>query len=83
VRSGEQLLIPQPIAYLIGLTGLFYLVQGWVVGEEGFSQTLSIASVLASVLSLAWMIWLGVVAWRMQDANEGGSRSNTIPASSR
>jgi hypothetical protein len=24
--------------------------------------------VLAWVLSLAWMIWLGVVAWRMQDS---------------
>jgi hypothetical protein len=60
--------VPRPIAYLMGLTGLTYLVQGWVVGEEGFSQTLSIAIVLAWVLSLAWMIWLGVVAWRMPDA---------------
>jgi len=49
----------------MGLTGLLYLVQGWVVGEEGFSQTVSIAIVLAWILSLAWMIWLAVVAWRM------------------
>ena len=60
--------VPRLIAYLMGLTGLIYLVQGWVVGEEGFSQTLSIAIVLAWVLGLAWMIWLGVVAWRMPDA---------------
>jgi hypothetical protein len=60
--------IPQPIAYLMGLTSLTYLVQGWLVGEEGFSQTVSIAIVLAWVLSLAWMIWLVLVAWRMQDA---------------
>jgi hypothetical protein len=60
--------VPRPIAYLMGLTGLIYLVQGWVVGEEGFSQTLSIAIVLAWVLGLAWMIWLGVIAWRMPDA---------------
>jgi hypothetical protein len=40
------------------------LVQGWVVGCEGFSQTMSIAIVLAWVLDLAWMIWLVVVAWR-------------------
>jgi hypothetical protein len=39
-----------------------------VAGEEGFSQTLSIAIVLAWVLGLAWMIWLGVVVWRMPDA---------------
>ena len=59
---------PRPIAYLMGLSGLTYLVQGWVVGSEGFSQTMSIAIVLTWVLSLAWMIWLVVVAWRMQDS---------------
>jgi Domain of unknown function (DUF4386) len=57
---------PRPIAYLMGLSGLTYLVQGWVVGSEGFSRTETIAIVLAFVLDLAWMIWLVVVAWRMQ-----------------
>ena len=60
--------VSRPIAYLIGLTGLTYLAQGWLVGAEGFSPTVSIAIVLAWVLGLAWMIWLAVVAWRMQDA---------------
>jgi len=64
---GRTALLPRPIAYLMGFSGLTYLVQGWVVGEDGFSQTLSIAIVLAWVLSLAWTIWL-VVAWRMPDA---------------
>jgi hypothetical protein len=50
----------------MGLSGLAYVVQGWVVGSEGFSQTMSIAIVLAWVLDLAWMISLVVVAWRMQ-----------------
>src|SRR5437763_1762386 len=58
--------VPRPIAYLMGLTGLAYLVQGWVVGSEGFSQTESIVIVLAWVLDLGWMIWLVVVACRMQ-----------------
>jgi hypothetical protein len=60
--------VPQPIAYLMGLSGLAYLVQGWVVGSEGFSRTETIPIVLAFVLDLAWMIWLVVVAWRMQDS---------------
>src|SRR3954465_5945882 len=60
--------IPRPIAYLMEISGLTYLVQGWLVGSEGFSKTVSIAIVLAWVLSLAWMIWLVVVAWRMHDA---------------
>jgi Domain of unknown function (DUF4386) len=59
--------VPQPIAYLMGLSGLTYLVQGWVVGSEGFSRVETIAIVLAFVLDLAWMIWLVVVAWRMQE----------------
>ena len=57
--------VPRPIAALMALSGLAYLMQGWVVGSEGFSRTETIAIVLAFVLDLAWMIWLVVVAWRM------------------
>jgi hypothetical protein len=71
--------VPRPIAYLMGLSGLTYLAQGWLVGEEGFSQTVSIAIVLAWTLSLAWMIWLAVIAWRMPVA-EIGNRSLSQPA---
>jgi hypothetical protein len=72
--------VPRQIAYLMGLSGLTYLVQGWVVGSEGFSGTHTIVILLAWALSLAWMIWLAVVAWRMQDpearrlADDGASR---------
>ena len=81
--------LSRPIAYLMGLSGLTYLVQGWVVGSEGFSRTNSSAIVLAWVLSLAWMIWLGVVAWRMEEAeprrlaDAGWGRPDGIHASSR
>jgi hypothetical protein len=51
----------------MGLSGLTYLVQGWVVGSEGFSGTHDTLIVLAWVLSVAWMVWLVVIAWRMQD----------------
>jgi len=56
--------IPRPIAPLMALAGLAYLVQGWVVGSEGFSSTESLAIVAAYALDLAWMIWLVVAAWR-------------------
>jgi hypothetical protein len=61
--------IPRPIAYLMALSGLASVVQGWVVGSEGFSGTHSTLIVVTWVLSVAWMIWLVVVAWRMQDAD--------------
>lgn len=64
--------IPRPIAYLIGLSGLIYLVQGWVVGSDGFSGTHSTLIVLAWVLSVTWMIWLVVVARRMPDSEARG-----------
>jgi hypothetical protein len=59
--------IPRLIGYLMGLTGLTYLAQGWVVGSEGFSQTMSLAIVLAEALGAVWMIWLVVIAWRRNE----------------
>jgi Domain of unknown function (DUF4386) len=57
--------VPRPIAYLMGLSGITYLVQGWVAGTEGFSRPHTIAIVLAEVLNLTWMIWLVVVSLRI------------------
>lgn len=61
--------LSRPIAYLMGLSGLTYLVQGWVIGADGFSGTHSTLILVAYVFSLAWMIWLVVVAWRMHDSD--------------
>ena len=76
--------LPRPIAYLMALSGLVYLAQGWVVGSEGFSPTMSNAIVLAEVVDVVWMIWLLVVAWRMKEleprglADEGAARPAAI-----
>lgn len=43
--------VPQPISYLMGLSGLTYLAQGWVAGSEGFWRMHTIAIVLAWVLN--------------------------------
>jgi hypothetical protein len=58
---------PHAIVSLMGLSGIAYLVQGWIVGAEGFSGTHTIMILLAWALSLAWMTWLAVLAWRRQD----------------
>jgi hypothetical protein len=60
--------IPQPISYLMGLSGLAYFVQGWMAGSVGFTPNHDIAIVLAWVLNLLWMGWLAAVAWRMPDS---------------
>ena len=55
--------LPRALGYLMGLSGLAYIVQGWVLGSEGFSATNTSAIVAGYVLILAWIIWLVVVAW--------------------
>jgi hypothetical protein len=76
--------VPRPIALLMVLSGLVFLAQGWIVGSEGFSPAMSSAIVLAEVVDVVWMIWLVVIAWRMQDseprrlANEGLGRPAAI-----
>jgi len=59
--------VPRPIGYLMGISGLAFLVQGWVVGIEGFSPMMSNAIILAEVVDVVWMIWFVVAAWRMHD----------------
>jgi len=58
--------IPRPLGYLMALSGLAYVIQGWVVGVQGFSSIETIAIEVAYVLDLAWIIWLAVIAGRMQ-----------------
>jgi hypothetical protein len=60
--------IPRPIAFLMVLSAVTYLVQGWSAGIDGFSQIHTIAIVLAEVLNATWMTWLLVVALRPQDS---------------
>ena len=62
--------IPRPIAYLMGLSGLTYLWQGWLAGSEGFSHTHTFAIIVAEVLNLAWMIGLIVVARRIHRSRD-------------
>jgi hypothetical protein len=59
--------VPRPIAYLMGLSGLIYVFQGWVAGADGFTRTHDVAIVVSWVVNLAWIVWLMVVAWRAHD----------------
>jgi hypothetical protein len=73
--------VPRPIASLMGLSGVTFLVQGWVAGSAGFTPTQSFAIVLAWGLSLVWMIWLAIIAWRMQDSQQA-DRDGSISTAS-
>jgi len=65
--------IPRLIGYLMGLSGLTYLVQGWILGSEGFSATNTIPQLLAYLFVFAWSIWLLILAWRMKESVEAAT----------
>jgi hypothetical protein len=65
--------LPRALGYLMGLSGLAYIVQGWVLGSEGFPATNTFAILAGYVLVLAWIIWLVVVAWRTKQSPEARS----------
>jgi Domain of unknown function (DUF4386) len=54
----------KPIGYLMTLSGFAYLVQGWVVGSEGFSAHNAAPTLLGIVLVLVWTTWFLITAWR-------------------
>jgi hypothetical protein len=55
---------PRPAGYLMGLSGLAYGVQGWVIGTEGFSPTNAAPQLAGYALVVAWSAWLFVAALR-------------------
>ncbi len=68
--------IPRPVGYLMGLSGLAYLVQGWVVGSQGFSDNMTVPTLLGIIAVAAWSVWLLISAWRMPES--GGPRQERI-----
>jgi hypothetical protein len=65
--------MPRPLGYLMGLSGLAYLVQGWVLGTEGFSAANTAPQLLAYLLIVAWSLWLLIVAWRRPRPGQAAS----------
>lgn len=60
----RRALRPRAIAYVMGIAGLTYLLQGWVAGAEGFSPAHTFGIVAGEVLNAVWMTWLLAVSWR-------------------
>ena len=52
------------VGYLMGLSGLAYLVQSWILATEGFSAANNVPTLTGIVLILVWTVWLLISAWR-------------------
>jgi hypothetical protein len=59
--------VPRLIGYLMGLSGLAYLAQSWILGAQGFSAANTVPTLAGIVLILAWTVWLLIRAWRRKD----------------
>lgn len=70
VMVGGAARIPKPISYLMALSGLAYVAQGFILGFEGFSDTNTIPQLLAYIVIVVWSIWLLVIAWRTKEMVE-------------
>ena len=58
----------------MGLSGLAYIVQGWVLGSEGFSATNRVPTLLGNILVLILSIWFLIVAWRTKESVKAATR---------
>ena len=62
--------VPRPIGYLMSVSGLAFIVLGWVVGTEGFRGTPTHAVPTDAGYGFLFVlsIWLLIVAWRMKES---------------
>ena len=68
--------VPRPIGYLMGLSGLAWLVLGWVIGTSGFTSAQTVPTDVGFAFLFAVTIWLLIVAWRMQQPAQATSASS-------
>lgn len=74
ITIGSTARLPKPIGLLLGVAGLAYFAQGWIIGVEGFSASNTLPTLIGVVMVLATTLSLLFIAWRMSD-------SATVPKS--
>lgn len=62
VRTARR--IPRAVGYLMALSGVAYVVQGGVIGAEGFSSSNTVPTLAGIVLIVVWTAWLLVSSLR-------------------
>ena len=68
--------VSRPIGYLMALSGLCYLAQGWIIGSSGFSSANQIPTLGGIGLILVWTVWLLVAALRIKTTAPPETTSN-------
>jgi hypothetical protein len=60
--------VPRAIGYLMGLSGLAFIVVSWLVGTEGFTSADTLPNYAGYTFLFVLTIWLLIVAWRGKEA---------------
>jgi hypothetical protein len=58
--------VSRVIGYLMALSGVAYLAQGWIIGAEGFASANTWPTLAGIVATVAWTVWLLISALRMK-----------------
>ncbi|MFC0457559.1 hypothetical protein ACFFGR_13510 [Arthrobacter liuii] len=64
--------VSRTIGWLMALSGLAYMVQGWIIGDSGFSAANALPTLAGIVAIAAWTAWLFVSAVRMKNTTPAG-----------
>jgi len=59
--------VSRTIGILMGLSGVSYLAQGWIIGAEGFAAANAVPTLSGIILTVVWTVWLLISAWRLKD----------------
>jgi hypothetical protein len=57
--------VPKLVGYILGLSGVAYLVLGWINGAMGFASQGAIPAMLGQFCWLVSDVWLLIAAWRV------------------
>jgi hypothetical protein len=56
--------ISRLLGLLMGVSGLAFIVLGWLTGTYGFTPANTVPTYVGHGLNDVWMIWLLIIAWR-------------------
>lgn len=59
--------VSRTIGILMGLSGVSYLAQGWIIGAEGFTAANAVPTLFGIILTVVWTVWLLISAWRLKE----------------
>ncbi len=58
--------VSRVIGYLMAVSGAAYLVQGWIIGAEGFAAANTWPTLAGIAATVTWTVWLLISALRMK-----------------